>query len=613
MSNISAGGHSLKKLFKKFLTQTNEQIGKLGAMMNRIEQMMDSQRAIFCTVDGMENQLTGMDRLREPNVNKELAFTRQEREMFKLTGLLPFNVRSLALQVEIVMANLRLIDDNLAKYIFIRDVQDYNQRLFYRILQVHTKEIMPIVYTPIVGLACQQYSFIYKRPRGLFITKYDSGRIYEILKNYEQPLVKAIVVTDGERILGLGDLGANGMGIPVGKMALYSAIGGIPPDLTLPVTLDVGTNNETLLNDPYYIGIRERRTTGTEYDHLVDEFMEAVVKRWGRYCLIQFEDFGNKNAFRLLKKYQKQYCMFNDDIQGTASVVVAGILAALHKINTNIANSRFLFLGAGEAGLGISSLLIKAMLEEGLDLNTAYSKIWLIDSQGLLTSKRSESEAKKPFLKNVKDSKNLLEIIDIVKPTCLIGVAAVPGAFNQPVLRRMAELNQQPIIFALSNPTTKAECTAQQAYDWTDGRCVFASGSPFDDVTFNGKSYITGQGNNAYIFPGVALAIMASETHLVPDQVFLVAAHALAKQVLPEELAMGSVYPKLDRINEVSLQLATQVTEYLFANGHANYKPEPNDKYRFLQSRLYDPVYDGLEFEKNAIKSHLAWRKEKTT
>lgn len=380
-----------------------------------------------------------------------MAFTSREREVYKLKGLLPSTFRSQDIQVQIVMENLRQIQSDLAKYMFLRDLQDHNKRLFYRVLQVYTKELMPIVYTPIVGLACQKYSLIFKRPRGMFITTNDAGRVFEILGNCGEPEIKvnisssfslflneliiwliiiskfqAIVVTDGERILGLGDLGANGMGIPVGKMALYSAIGGIPPELTLPVTLDVGTNNQTLLDDPYYIGLKQKRATGLQYDQLVDEFMEAVVKRWGRSCLIQFEDFGNKNAFRLLKKYKKDYCTFNDDIQGTASVAVAGMLASFRKTGTKINQHKFLFLGAGEAALGIASLLVMAMIEDGMDLETAHSKIWLIDSQGLLTtsriSKSENDEHKRPFLKDAKDTKDLLEIVNLVQPTCLIGL-----------------------------------------------------------------------------------------------------------------------------------------------------------------------------------------------
>ncbi|UXI22016.1 hypothetical protein NH340_JMT07959 [Sarcoptes scabiei] len=554
-------------------------------------------------------KLQGVEILREPNVNKDLAFTTREREVYKLKGLLPATVRSQELQVQIVMENLRQIHNDLAKYMFLRDLQDHNKRLFYRVLQVYTKELMPIVYTPIVGLACEKYSLIFKRPRGMFITINDAGRVFDILGNSGEPEIKAIVVTDGERILGLGDLGANGMGIPVGKMALYSAIGGIPPELTLPVTLDVGTNNQVLLDDPYYIGLKQKRATGLQYDQLIDEFMEAVVKRWGRSCLIQFEDFGNKNAFRLLTKYKKDYCTFNDDIQGTASVAVAGVLAALRKTNTKIHQHKFLFLGAGEAALGIANLLIMAMIENGIEPETAYSKIWLMDSHGLVTTTRdnNDDEHKKPFAKDAKDTKDLLEIVNMIEPTCLFGVAAVPGAFNETILGRMAEFNKNPLIFALSNPTSKAECTAEQAYEYTDGRCVFASGSPFEPVEYRGKTFVPGQGNNAYIFPGVALAVMACQVHEICDEVFLVAANALAEQVSKEDLNCGSVYPPLDHINEVSLRIATSVTEWLYAKGYAHHRPEPDDKYLFLKSRLYDPLYDSSNFTKHVEESHFAW------
>ncbi|KAI2802276.1 NADP-dependent malic enzyme [Blomia tropicalis] len=556
------------------------------------------------------SKLTGVDLLREPNVNKDLAFTTREREVYKLKGLMPPTIRSQDLQTKAVMENIRLMKDDLAKYMFLRDLQDHNKRLFYRVLQLYTKELMPIVYTPIVGLACQKYSILFKRPRGMFITINDAGRIFEVLGNCPEPEIKAIVVTDGERILGLGDLGANGMGIPVGKMALYSSIGGIPPELTLPITIDVGTNNETLLNDPFYIGLRQRRATGPEYDQLIDEFMEAVAKRWGRSCLIQFEDFGNKNAFRLLEKYKRSYCTFNDDIQGTASVAVAGILASLRLTGTKITQHRFQFLGAGEAALGIAELIVMAMQKEGLSLEDARSRIFLADSKGLVTTTRAvpKDPHKEIYAKNMEHVRDLTDIISLTQPTCLIGAAAQAQAFNENVLKTMASLNRKPIIFALSNPTSKAECTAEQAYQHTDGRCVFASGSPFDPVQYEGKQFVPGQGNNAYIFPGVALAVMACQVHEIPNEVFLVAAYALSEQVSKSDLECGSVYPPLDHIHQVSLRIAARVAEWLYAEGLAHHRPEPDNKLLFLESRLYDASYDGSNFSKNVEESHHAWR-----
>ncbi|CAG2112006.1 unnamed protein product, partial [Medioppia subpectinata] len=538
----------------------------------------------------------------------DLAFTTREREALYLKGLLPPCIRTQDMQVELAMTNIRLQKDDLGKYMFLRELQDHNKRLFYRVLQLYTSELMPIVYTPGVGAACQKYSMLFKRPRGLFITVHDAGRVPSILANWPEPDVKAIVVTDGERILGLGDLGANGMGIPVGKMALYSAIGGIPPELTLPVCIDVGTNNEALLNDPYYIGLKQRRVTGSEYNHLIDEFMEAVVKRWGRQTLIQFEDFANNNAFRLLERYKTRYCVFNDDIQGTASVAVAGIMASLKITGTKITQHTFLFQGAGEAALGTADLLVMAMEQEGLSTEDARNRIWLLDSQGLVTMSRMgrNDKHKMQFAKQAADTKNLEEIVDLVKPSCIIGVSAVSGAFTPTILKKVASYHKRPIVFALSNPTSKAECTAEEAYKHTDGQCVFASGSPFDPVAHNGKTFHPGQGNNAYIFPGVALAVMACGVNEIRDEVFLVAAKALADLVTKQDCDEGRVYPHLDQINETSLRLAAKVAQWFYTEGYATHRPEPEDKYLFLKGKQYDATYDGSSFNKH-INGKSSW------
>ncbi|KAH9414406.1 NADP-dependent malic enzyme [Dermatophagoides pteronyssinus] len=565
------------------------------------------------TIIDDSKRLCSRDLLREPELNKGLAFNQKERIIYKLDGLLPPAIRTQELQVKIVMEHLKHINDDLYKYLFMRDLQDYNKRLFYHALQLYTDELMPIVYTPTVGLGCEKYSLIFNRPRGMFINIDEHfGRIHQILDNWDEPDIKAIVVTDGERILGLGDLGANGMGIPVGKMALYSAIGGIPPELTLPICLDVGTNNETLLNDPYYIGLRRKREIGPKYDQFLDEFMAAVKNKWGRTCLIQFEDFGNRNAFRLLDKYKQQYCTFNDDIQGTASVIVAGLLTAFRHIDKRIDQHRFLFFGAGGAALGISNLLVMAMLKQGVNLEMACEKIWLIDSNGLVTNERNFDENnddyhKKIFAKNIPKTNDLLEIIEICQPTCLIGAAAVKGAFTKTALKRMADLNERPIIFALSNPNSKSECTAWEAIHYTNGRCIFASGSPFDPVKYENKTIVTGQGNNVYIFPAIALAVMACQVYHVVDEIFIIAAESLAELVQEQTLTNGSVYPPLKEINEVSLQIATKITEWLFQNGHANYRPEPINKYEFLRKRIYRPSYDQLDFDEQVRQNHLAW------
>jgi malate dehydrogenase (oxaloacetate-decarboxylating)(NADP+) len=531
----------------------------------------------------------GLALLRDPLLNKGTAFSSEERDALGLRGFLPAAVLSMQSQVERVLTNLRGLPSDLEKYVALNSLHDRNEALFFRVVCDHIDEIQPLIYTPTVGLACQRYGLIFQRPRGLFILANDRGRISEILSNWPYR-TKLIVVTDGERILGLGDLGANGMGIPVGKLSLYSACAGIHPELCLPVMLDVGTNNEEFLNDPYYIGLRQKRITGAAYDEFVDEFITAARAAFPG-VLIQFEDFANHSAFRLLHKYRDDACVFNDDIQGTAAVALAGLFSALRATGGKLKDQTLLFLGAGEAATGIAELVVSAMKAEGLTETEALRRNWLVDSRGLVVKDRTGlSGHKLRFAHDQAPIGDFLTAIQTLKPTAIIGVAAAGGAFTAEVLQAMARINERPVVFALSNPTSKAECSAEQAYFHTEGRALFACGSPYDPVKLNGNSFVPRQGNNSYIFPGVGLGVIASGSRLVTDEMFMAAAHTLANSVSEADLKQGSLYPALPRIREVSAQIGAAVADVAYQRGLAD-GPPPNDLIGYVQTQMYDPQY----------------------
>jgi malate dehydrogenase (oxaloacetate-decarboxylating)(NADP+) len=532
----------------------------------------------------------GVRILHDPVRNKGTAFSEAEREALKLTGLLPARIHSMAEQELRVLGNIRAKPTDLERYLYLIALQDRNENLFYRVVMNNIEEMMPILYTPTVGKACQEFQHIYRKPRGFYIALKNRGKIREILQNWPHKDVRIIVVTDGERILGLGDLGADGMGIPIGKLSLYTACAGIHPTQCMPIMLDVGTDNEQLLNDPLYNGIACRRERGVLYDELVEEFITAANEVFPG-VLIQLEDFGNANAFRFLQHYRGRTCLFNDDIQGTGAVAVAGLLAALRITGGQLLDQKLLFLGAGEAGIGIADVFVAALIEAGLTLEQARQRCWFVDSKGLVVKNRPNLAAHKlPYAHEHDGCTDFLAAVDAVQPSAILGLSGQPGTFTADVIESMASINERPIIFALSNPTSLAECTAEQAYTSSDGRAVFASGSPFDPVTLGDRTFVPGQGNNAYIFPGVGLGIIASESRTVTDEMFLAAAHSLASQVSESDLERGRVYPPLTRIREVSALIARDVAKIAYDNQLTD-KQEPADILADTRRYMYQPVY----------------------
>ncbi|GLT25487.1 hypothetical protein SLA2020_006110 [Shorea laevis] len=537
---------------------------------------------------------SGYSLLRDPRHNKGLAFTEKERDAHYLRGLLPPVFLSQELQEKRLMNTLRQYQVPLQRYMAMMDLQERNERLFYKLLIDNVEELLPVVYTPTVGEACQKYGSIFRRPQGLYISLKEKGKILEVLKNWPERSIQVIVVTDGERILGLGDLGCQGMGIPVGKLSLYTALGGVRPSACLPITLDVGTNNQKLLDDEFYIGLRQRRATGKEYSEFLHEFMSAVKQNYGEKVLIQFEDFANHNAFDLLAKYSTTHLVFNDDIQGTASVVLAGLIASLKLLGGTLADHTFLFLGAGEAGTGIAELIaLEISKQTNASMEESRKKIWLVDSKGLIVSSRKESlqHFKQPWAHEHEPVKELVNAVKAIKPTILIGTSGVGKTFTREVVEAMAALNEKPLIMALSNPTSQAECTAEEAYAWTEGRAIFASGSPFDPVEYNGKLNVPGQANNAYIFPGFGLGVIISGAIRVHEDMLLAASEALAEQVTQENYDKGLIYPPFANIRKISAHIAAKVAAKAYELGLASRLPQPEDLVKCAESSMYSPTY----------------------
>ena len=534
--------------------------------------------------------LSGFALLHDAQFNKSTAFTEEERDAHGLRGLLPPAVSTQDDQLTRALENMRRKAYDIERFIFLQALQARNERLFYRLVIDNVKEVMPLIYTPTVGQACQEFAHIFRQPKGLYISANDAGRVAEVLNNWPEKEVKVVVVTDGERILGLGDLGANGMGIPLGKLSLYSALAGIPPAETLPIQLDVGTNNEELRDDPLYLGLKQPRVRGTKYRELVDELMNALVDKFPS-CLIQFEDFATPNAYALLNTYKDSHLCFNDDIQGTAAVSLAGIYAASRVTGRAFADMRIMFLGAGSAATGIGDLLVDALMQEGMSVEEARQRLWFVDTGGLVVaSRRTELLAHNMPYAHDHPKLGFAEAVKELRPNVLIGATGAPGTFTKEVIESMCSYQDRPVVFALSNPTARAECTAEQAYEWSKGRAIFSSGSPFDPVDFRGEIRRPGQGNNAYIFPGLGLGAVYAQPSHIPPQLFLTSARTLADQVSQELLDSGCLYPELTDIRDVSLKIAVAVAKRAFAMGLTD-KPEPDDIEQEIAASMFEPGY----------------------
>ncbi len=529
----------------------------------------------------------GSEVLHDKSLNRGITFGRRERDRRGLTGLLPHRVATERQMVERVIENLERLPRDIDRYMLLSALQERNERLFYQTVMHHVERILPIIYTPTVGEACREFSHIAREPKGFFITPDDRGKIHRILNNWPKKNIRVIVVTDGQRILGLGDLGANGMGIPIGKLALYTACAGIDPQTCLPVTLDVGTNNEELRTDLLYLGYPRPRLKGKAYFDLVEEFVTAVQARYPQ-ALIQFEDFLTPNAYALLTKYRNRVLCFNDDIQGTAAVALAGVYTSTRITRVPFKDLTIMFLGAGSAATGIADLMTTALVAEGMSPDDARRHLWFVDVNGLVVKGRTDlMDHNLPYAHDMRPM-TFVDAIDAVRPHVLIGATGAPGTFTQAVVERMSAINQRPAIFALSNPTSKAECTASQAYAWSQGRAIFASGSPFPPETYGATTFRPAQGNNAYVFPGIGLGAVACRARTIPDELFLSAARTLAGLVQQSDLDAGAIYPPLKDIRKISLAIAVSVAEKAYEMNLARAK-RPKSVRRSVEAIMYKP------------------------
>jgi malate dehydrogenase (oxaloacetate-decarboxylating)(NADP+) len=536
----------------------------------------------------------GIEVLHDPTLNKSTAFSEAEKQALGLVGLVPDVTESEDLQLQRVNMQLAQKPTDLERYIYLINLLDHNETLFYRTLMSDPARFLPIVYDPTIGEACLKFGHIYRQARGMYLSITRRGKVKDILKNWPQKDVRFICVTDAGRILGLGDLGANGMGIPIGKLQLYTACAGVPPQYLLPMYLDAGTNNEQYLHDPLYLGVRRTRPSTEELYSFVDEFVDAVQEVFPK-CCIHFEDWTGVDAVHLLERYRDKYCVYNDDVQGTAGIVLAGMINAAKIKGTKLSGERYLFLGAGSAGIGLANLLCSALVEEGLTLKEAQSRVYMFDINGLLEDTRTDLvDFQKPYAHKHARTRDFVAAIESIKPTTIIGVSTVGGTFTQNVIEAMSRINERPVVLALSNPTEKAECTPEQAYTWSKGKAIYAAGVQFAPVHFNGQTFLPGQANNFYIFPAVGMAIFATQASRVTDEMFIGAARAVADQVAPDLLKHGLLYPLQSNILETEIQTAARVAKLVFDSGLAKVD-RPTDMVAFIRDHVYTPQYSATE------------------
>ena len=535
----------------------------------------------------------GIEVLYDPSLNKSTAFTEAEKQALGLVGLVPDITETEDLQLSRVLMQLGHKNTDLDRYIYLINLLDHNETLFYRTIMSDPSRFLPIVYDPTIAEACLKFGHIYRRARGMYLSMARRGKVKDILRNWPQKDVRFICVTDAGRILGLGDLGANGAGIPIGKLQLYTACAGVPPQYLLPMYLDAGTNNEQYLHDPLYLGMRKTRPSTGELFSFVDEFVEAVQEVFPK-CCIHFEDWTGVDAVHLLERYRNKYCVYNDDVQGTAGITLAGMINATKLKGTKLKDEKYLFCGAGSAGIGLANLLCSALVAQGLTLKKAQSQIYMFDVNGLLESTRRDLvDFQQPYAHQHPPTQDFVAAIESIKPTTIIGVSTIGGAFNQKVVEAMSKINDRPVILALSNPTEHAECTPEQAYTWSKGKAIYAAGVQFAPVHLDGQTFLPGQANNFYIFPAIGMAIFATQAKRVTDEMFIEAGQAVADQVSPELLKQGLLYPLQSNILEIEIQTAARVAKLVFDAGLARVE-RPDDMVAFIREHVYTPKYSDL-------------------